>query len=161
LPTRNAPAFLTKVSKFYQRLSQILGTVTHSTNNRDYGHVLFGSTDPEKAENVAAKLVTEGFAKVRDNCNDAALKEAQEGAKNAGKGIWSSEPASAHIRKVLWDYENPRQLVSTLFHFFAFVFDVPAQQTITYIPSKPCKPVLNISDCPLICETFYGLNFQV
>jgi len=93
---------------------QILGTVTHSTNNRDYGHVLFGSTDPEKAENVAAKLVTEGFAKVRDNCNDAALKEAQEGAKNAGKGIWSSEPASAHIRKVLWDYENPRQLVDRM-----------------------------------------------
>jgi hypothetical protein len=51
--------------------------VTHSTANRDYGHVLYGSSDPEKAENVAAKLVAEGLAKVRDNCNDAVLKEAQ------------------------------------------------------------------------------------
>jgi staphylococcal nuclease domain-containing protein 1 len=58
----------------------VLGTVTHSTggtNPREYGHLLYGSNDPEKAENVAVLLVTEGLAKVRDNCNDAVLKEAQ------------------------------------------------------------------------------------
>ena len=54
--------------------------MTHSTggtNPREYGHLLYGSNDPEKAENVAVLLVTEGLAKVRDNCNDAILKEAQ------------------------------------------------------------------------------------
>ena len=90
---------------------QVLGTVTHSANSRDYGHVLFGSNDPEKAENVAVTLVTEGLAKLRDSCNDATLKEAQETAKSAAKGVWSTEPISAHVRKVVWDYENPRQLV--------------------------------------------------
>ena len=90
----------------------ILGTVVHSANGRDYGHLLIGSTDPDKAENVASKLVAEGLAKVRDNCNDAALKEMQETAKAAGKGQWSGEPS--HVRKVVWDYENPRQLVDKM-----------------------------------------------
>ena len=87
----------------------IIATVNHQVQSgREYGHVLIGSTDPEKAENVALKLVAEGLAKVRDNCNDAALNEAQEAAKTAGKGVWSSDPPAAHVRKIVWDNETPR-----------------------------------------------------
>ena len=87
----------------------IIATVNHQVQSgREYGHVLIGSTDPEKAENVALKLVAEGLAKVRDNCNDAALNEAQEAAKTAGKGVWSSDPPTAHVRKIVWDNETPR-----------------------------------------------------
>ena len=36
----------------------VLGTVSHKIpSGREFGHVLMGSTDPEKAENVAVKLV--------------------------------------------------------------------------------------------------------
>ena len=39
----------------------VLATVQHQiSSGREFGHVLIGSTDPEKAENVAVKLVAEG-----------------------------------------------------------------------------------------------------
>jgi len=53
--------------------------------------VLIGSNDPEKGENITVKLVAEGLAKVRENSSDTALNEAQDAAKAAGKGLWSSE----------------------------------------------------------------------
>lgn len=87
----------------------IIATVSYQVpSGREYGHVLIGSTDPEKAENVSVKLVAEGLAKVRDNCNDAALNEAQEAAKSAGKGVWSTEPPTAHVRKIVWENDTPR-----------------------------------------------------
>jgi endonuclease YncB( thermonuclease family) len=58
---------------------------------REYGTVLIGSNDPEKGENVTVKLVAEGLAKVRENSSDQAMIEAQDAAKAAGKGLWSSE----------------------------------------------------------------------
>ena len=46
----------------------VLATVTHTIpSGREFGHVLIGSTDPEKAENVAVKLIAEGLARCRDN----------------------------------------------------------------------------------------------
>ena len=73
-----------------------------------------GSTDPEKAENVAVKLVAEGLAKVRDNSSDAALLEAQETAKTAGKGVWSGDSPASHVRNIVWETETPRQLVDRM-----------------------------------------------
>ena len=73
-----------------------------------------GSTDPEKAENVAVKLVAEGLAKVRDNSSDAALLEAQESAKTAGKGVWSGDSPATHVRNIVWETETPRQLVDRM-----------------------------------------------
>ncbi len=52
----------------------------------------------------------EGLAKVRDNSNDEALKEAQESAKSAAKGMWAGDAASK-VRSITWESENPRQLV--------------------------------------------------
>ncbi len=59
------------------------------------------------------KLVAEGLAKVRETSNDEALKEAQEAAKGASKGVWAAD-ASKHVRDIKWDLENPRQLVDRM-----------------------------------------------
>jgi len=91
---------------------QVLASVNYKVNSgREYGTVLIGSNDPEKGENVTVKLVAEGLAKVRENSSDQALIEAQDAAKAAGKGLWSSDAPSAHVRTVTWELENPRQLV--------------------------------------------------
>ena len=50
---------------------------------------------------------------MRDNCNDEALKSAQEAAKSAGKGVWSADAAKA-VRSVTWEVENPRALVDQM-----------------------------------------------
>merc|ERR1719347_138786 len=59
---------------------------------------------------MAHALVGEGFAKVRDNCRDESLKEAEEAAKSAKKGIWSPD-AHTYVREVKWEVENPRKLL--------------------------------------------------
>ena len=47
----------------------VLCTVSHKTDTgREYGWVGLGSNNPDEAESVAKKLVSEGLAKVRDNC---------------------------------------------------------------------------------------------
>ena len=93
----------------------VLWTVTHTIpSGKKFGHILVGSTDPEKAENVAVKLVAEGLAKIRDNCNVPEFKEAEEAAKASKKGIHSDEPQSDHVRDVKWEVENPRQLVDRM-----------------------------------------------
>jgi staphylococcal nuclease domain-containing protein 1 len=89
----------------------ILGHVVH-TANREYGVLLLG-TNPETAEDVATKLVVEGLAKVRENCQDQKLKDAQETAKTEKKGVWSGE-MEGHTRKIVWEVENPRQLVDKM-----------------------------------------------
>merc|ERR1712106_354137 len=86
----------------------VLGNVVH-TANREYGVLLLGD-DPETAVNVALKLVEEGLAKCRDNCQDKTLQEAQEVAKNAKKGI-HGEGFADHVRKITWEVENARGLV--------------------------------------------------
>eukprot|EP00092_Neocalanus_flemingeri_P012907 GFUD01013906.1.p1 GENE.GFUD01013906.1~~GFUD01013906.1.p1 ORF type:complete len:911 (-),score=260.11 GFUD01013906.1:493-3225(-) len=86
----------------------VLGHVVH-TANREYGVLLLGE-DPETAVDVARKLVEEGLAKVRDNCQDKTLQEAQETAKNAKKGI-HGEGAAAHVREITWEVDNARGLV--------------------------------------------------
>jgi len=93
----------------------VLWTVSHTIpSGKKFGHILVGSTDPEKAENVAVKLLSEGLAKARDNCSDPAFTEAQEAAKAAGKGLHSDTPMSEHIRSITWEVENPRQLVDRM-----------------------------------------------
>jgi staphylococcal nuclease domain-containing protein 1 len=79
----------------------VLGCVVHSTATREYGVLLIGD-DPTTGVDVALKLVEEGFASVRDNCQDADLKAAEEKAKAAGKGL-HGEGASEHVRKITWD----------------------------------------------------------
>ena len=59
---------------------------------------------------VAKKLVEEGLATVRDNCQDDALKSAEEAAKNAKKGKHGGNDAE-HIRNITWEVENARSLV--------------------------------------------------
>merc|ERR1719225_894043 len=93
----------------------VLCSISHKVpSGREYGQVLFGSTDPDKAENVAIKLLSEGLAKIRDNCNVPEFKEAEEAAKASKKGIHSDEPQSDHVRDVKWEVENPRQLVDRM-----------------------------------------------
>jgi len=86
----------------------VLGHVVH-TANREYGVLLLGD-NPETAVDVAVKLVEEGLAKVRDNCQDSVLISAQEGAKNKGVGMWA-EDSSSKVRSITWEVENPRNLV--------------------------------------------------
>ena len=86
----------------------VLGNVLH-TANREYGVLLLGE-DPETAVNVALKLVEEGLAKVRDNCQDKPLQYAQEQAKVAKKGVWG-EGLTDHVRKITWKVDNTRALV--------------------------------------------------
>ena len=93
----------------------VLCSISHKVpSGREYGQVLFGSTDPDKAENVAVKLLSEGLAKVRDNCSDSLYNDAQESAKSSLKGCWSGEPESSHRRDIIWEVENPRQLVDRM-----------------------------------------------
>jgi len=92
----------------------VLCTVSHKTDTgREYGWIGIGSNNPEEAESVAKKLVSEGLAKVRDNCRDESLKEAEEAAKTAEKGVWSPS-ANEHVRDVKWEVDNPRQLVDKM-----------------------------------------------
>ena len=93
----------------------ILGWVSHTAgvSNREYGKILYGSNDPEKAEDVTTKLVAEGLAKVRDSCQDEKLKNAQEAAKTAEKGLWGAD-ASKRVRNITWEVDNPRQLVDRM-----------------------------------------------
>ncbi len=93
----------------------VLASVSHKVpSGREYGVVLYGSNDPETAKNVVIELINEGLVKVRDNCNAPEYKAAQDAAQAAQKGVWSSEPISAHVRDITWDVENPRQLVDRM-----------------------------------------------
>ena len=59
---------------------------------------------------MAIKLVDEGLAKVRDNCQDQKLKDAQEAATAAKKAMWAGVIV-AHVRSITWDMDNPCALV--------------------------------------------------
>jgi len=115
-PTPNSAAtedepFAWEAREFLRKLvvgKQILGHVVH-TANRDYGVLLLGD-NPETAVDVALKLVEEGLAKVRDNCQDKALLDAQEAARNAKKGL-HGEGYADHVRKITWEVDDARRLV--------------------------------------------------
>lgn len=93
----------------------VLCSVSYKVPNsgREYGCVLVGSNNPDFAESAAVKLVAEGLAKLRDNCQDDALKTAMAAAQSAGKGVWAPD-ASSRVRNVTWEVENPRQLVDRM-----------------------------------------------
>ena len=59
---------------------------------------------------MALKLVEEGLAKVRENCQDDTLLKALEAAKAAKKGQWGDDNAS-HVRDIKWDVDPARALV--------------------------------------------------
>ena len=81
---------------------QVLGCLTYTVNSgREYGQILFGSNDPEQCENVAVKLAAEGLVKVRETCNDPALKEAQE-AINIWHQILKITGGDLSIPKTWW-----------------------------------------------------------
>ncbi|XP_043270366.1 staphylococcal nuclease domain-containing protein 1 [Venturia canescens] len=83
--------------------------------SRTYGSVWIGKD--ANGENVAESLVSEGLATVkRDGVRNPSpallrLQELEDAAKAAGKGKWSGEPSSDHIRDVKWSVENPRVIV--------------------------------------------------
>jgi len=92
----------------------VLCTVSHTTDTgREYGWVGVGSNNPDEAESIAKKLIAEGLAKVRDNCRDTDLSDAQEVAKTAEKGMWAPD-SSKNVREVIWEVETPRQLVDRM-----------------------------------------------
>merc|ERR550532_3791845 len=117
-PRSNDDPWAWEAREFLRKMligKSVLCSISHKVpSGREYGQVLFGSTDPDKAENVAVKLLSEGLAKARDNCSDPAFTEAQEAAKAAGKGLHSDTPMSEHIRSITWEVENPRQLVDRM-----------------------------------------------
>ena len=87
----------------------VIGHVAHNPGTREYGELLLGD-DPATGVDVARKLVEEGLARIRDNCQDEMLKEAQEAAKNNKKGVWG-EGLDDAVRKITWEVENARALV--------------------------------------------------
>lgn len=87
----------------------VLFRVVNQATTREYGTLLLGD-DPTTAQNVTLAMVEEGLVKCRDNCQEASLLEAQERVKNAKKGVWSDD-AHTHVRKIVWDVENTRELV--------------------------------------------------
>jgi len=115
-PTPNAAAtedepYAWEAREFVRKMcvgKTVIGHVVH-TANREYGCLMVGD-NPETGADVALALVEEGLAKCRENCQDAALTEAQERAKGAKKGMWADD-GSAHVRKITWEVENPRNLV--------------------------------------------------
>ena len=62
---------------------------------------------------MAIKLVDEGLAKVRDNCQDQKQKDAQEAATAAKKAMWEGVIV-AHVRSITWDMDNPCALVAKI-----------------------------------------------
>ena len=62
---------------------------------------------------MSIKLVDQGLAKVRDNCQDQKMKYEQEDATSAKKGMWEGVIV-AHVRSITWDMDNPRALVAKL-----------------------------------------------
>lgn len=87
----------------------VIGHVAHNPGSREYGELLLGE-DPATGVDVATKLVEEGLARVRDNCQDEKLKAAEESAKAAKKGVWG-EGLDEAVRKITWEVENARALV--------------------------------------------------
>ncbi|XP_054275181.1 staphylococcal nuclease domain-containing protein 1-like [Macrosteles quadrilineatus] len=80
--------------------------------NRNYCSVYFKD---EKGENMNEALVAEGLASVRGGGPEVAkLQELEAQAKAAGKGIWSTEDRSAHVRDIKWSIENMRNFVDKM-----------------------------------------------
>ncbi len=70
-PATPDEAYAWESREFLRKLlvgKSVLGSVSHTvpTSGREYGAVLFGSSDPEAAENAAVRLVSEGLARVRE-----------------------------------------------------------------------------------------------
>jgi len=81
------------------------------TSGREYGTVYLGK-DPETGENVTEEIVREGLASVRKEgkADVSRLIELEEKAKGEGRGRWGSD-SEKHVRDVVWQLENPRQLL--------------------------------------------------
>ncbi|XP_046833925.1 staphylococcal nuclease domain-containing protein 1 [Vespa crabro] len=82
--------------------------------NKTYGTVWLGKD--KNGENVIESLVSEGLVIVKkDTRNPTAeqtrLIELESAARAANKGKWSDTPASAHVRDVKWNVDDPRKLV--------------------------------------------------
>lgn len=70
----------------------------------------------KNGENVIESLVSEGLVMVKKETRNPTaeqtrLIELENAAKAASKGRWSDTPASAHIRDVKWNIDDPRKLV--------------------------------------------------
>ncbi|XP_046665431.1 staphylococcal nuclease domain-containing protein 1 [Homalodisca vitripennis] len=82
-----------------------------AAGNRDYGIVYLGK-DGATGENINEAIVAEGLASVRGGGPEVAkLQELEAQAKAAGKGIWSSDDRSLHVRDIKWSIENMRNFV--------------------------------------------------
>lgn len=77
---------------------------------REYSVIYLGK-DIATGENINEALVAEGLAQVRGGGPEVArVQELENIAKQAGKGLWSTEK-SEHVRDVKWSVENPYNFV--------------------------------------------------
>jgi len=84
-----------------------------AAGNRDYCTVYLGKD--VTGENLNEALVAEGLASVRGGGPEVAkLQELEAQAKAAGKGIWSTDDRSAHVRDIKWSIENMRNFVDKM-----------------------------------------------
>lgn len=69
--------------------------MTHTIpSGGEFATILSAPPGPgQPPQDVAQLVVSNGWAKVRDNASEA-LKEAQEKAEAEGRGVWSTEPES-------------------------------------------------------------------
>ncbi|XP_031777766.1 tudor staphylococcus/micrococcal nuclease isoform X2 [Nasonia vitripennis] len=85
-----------------------------NNNNRIYGRVWLGKD--QTGPNVTELLVSEGLVTVKRDTRISSpeltkLQELEDQAKNAGKGKWSSEDKSLHVRDVKYTVETTMSLV--------------------------------------------------
>ncbi|XP_030753895.1 staphylococcal nuclease domain-containing protein 1 [Sitophilus oryzae] len=84
-------------------------------SGREYGVIYLGK-DINTAENITESLVSEGLVTVRregvrPTPELSRLWELEDAAKAAGKGKWSSNPSSEHVRDIKWSVDNLRAFV--------------------------------------------------
>lgn len=81
---------------------------------REYGCIFLPKGEGE-LENITESIVAEGLVEVRrggikPSDDQTKLIDLEELAKDAGKGKWAKD-AQEHIRKIVWNAENPRHFV--------------------------------------------------
>ncbi|KAK2712557.1 staphylococcal nuclease domain-containing protein 1-like [Artemia franciscana] len=89
---------------------------TVPVSGREYGILYLGRDT--SGENLNEALITEGLASVKPDTRGGAehqrLVELEGAAKSAGRGKWSTEDPSSHVRNIKWSVENPRAFVEKM-----------------------------------------------
>ncbi|CAL8131754.1 unnamed protein product [Orchesella dallaii] len=120
-------------------------------SGREYGTVYLGK-DTETGENVTEDIVREGFASVRKAVKSDVTKliELEEQAKSAGRGKWAAD-SEKHIRDIVWQVENPRQLLDK-------VGRKPVSAVVEYVRDGSTVRVLLVPSFNYITLTMSGIR---